>query len=503
MRVAWAVVTHMYPDDTGPYDRLWMHMMRIGLVLQECAGATVRLWDALRRAGEDVSLRRVGQGFIVHYNVFHRIEKILNNGTIDPLEHPKVAFCKKDYNVHVSDKYGKTCSKRDHTWFETFEMAIRSVSNAMREDLHIDQVVFSDENVVLRSGDRGDEWDRFLREQCAAEPMVVLCDDHRGHRDAPQAHEEPAWARTRAATRRVARPRFPMAFTMRRDVVHVARAIVDRVARDADCRAMAMDLIVAAVGVKESYPPMMWNMDEYIARIRVDTTYEHIEDALLHCAPSALGDREPEQVIHQIWIGKAMPPHLRTEHERIKQLHGADRVRLWGNEHVHTLPHTMDNLNQVTSYAMLCDLARLEILYAHGGVYIDMDFAIIKNVFPLFTTDISLCENLTMQGALSITNSIMGAKKGNLSICKFLSYWRRSMCADGAYRFTLSTGPIHTQKLYRSVVDRVRLPAGKPCVQLLPPTFFFGKHWKDHATHPDACYGRHLFASTYWHAETI
>ena len=97
--------------------------------------------------------------------------------------------------------------------------------------------------------------------------------------------------------------------------------------------------------------------------------------------------------IHQIWVGPNSIPEKYIEYMRkIKELHPDYEYRLWTNEDI-----TPDNfstyeyINKTNVYAQKADIMRYEILYKHGGIYLDMDMKLLKNLDPLLTKSLIVC----------------------------------------------------------------------------------------------------------------
>lgn len=92
------------------------------------------------------------------------------------------------------------------------------------------------------------------------------------------------------------------------------------------------------------------------------------------------------KVIHQIWIGKRVPPLIDKYMSSFRNMEGYSH-KLWGNDDLHegnfpkTWKYILPLLNEPkVIYAMIADLMRLEILYNHGGVYVDTTMEAVKNL---------------------------------------------------------------------------------------------------------------------------
>tara|TARA_B100001287_G_scaffold238347_1_gene211731 strand:+ start:1446 stop:2213 length:768 start_codon:yes stop_codon:yes gene_type:complete len=95
------------------------------------------------------------------------------------------------------------------------------------------------------------------------------------------------------------------------------------------------------------------------------------------------------KIVHQIWIGEKMPDYLKLYTNDWEEMRGWD-YKLWGNADMkkENFPKTWFLIKEILElekpvYAMISDLMRLEILYTHGGVYLDTTFEKVKNITKL------------------------------------------------------------------------------------------------------------------------
>lgn len=85
------------------------------------------------------------------------------------------------------------------------------------------------------------------------------------------------------------------------------------------------------------------------------------------------------KIIHQVWVGAPMPEHLRRFTDRWRELHPTWEYRLWGDTNLDWL-HNREPYAEAHRFVpwyrvgqLRADVARYEILYAHGGLYADVD----------------------------------------------------------------------------------------------------------------------------------
>ncbi|MDF2614693.1 MAG: hypothetical protein K0S71_2479 [Clostridia bacterium] len=89
------------------------------------------------------------------------------------------------------------------------------------------------------------------------------------------------------------------------------------------------------------------------------------------------------KVFHRIWIGsKPMPQEFIEYGETWKKHHPDWEMKLWTDENMIVLQN-QDAYNNALHFAQKADLARYEILYRFGGVYIDCDFECVRSIEEL------------------------------------------------------------------------------------------------------------------------
>lgn len=94
------------------------------------------------------------------------------------------------------------------------------------------------------------------------------------------------------------------------------------------------------------------------------------------------------KIIHQIWVGPNPIPTRSIEFiAGIKALHPDFEYRLWSDKDI--TPENFVNYDIIQSrksYAQKADIMRYEILYRHGGIYLDIDFEVFKHLGDLLLT---------------------------------------------------------------------------------------------------------------------
>jgi len=101
------------------------------------------------------------------------------------------------------------------------------------------------------------------------------------------------------------------------------------------------------------------------------------------------------RVMHAIWMGSPLPDDYAANIEKFAELNPRWEIRVWGEEECReVLPSAMRDLfdaaREITVkdsvWQLRSDIARLAILYRHGGLYVDTDFDWRKPIDPLLAS---------------------------------------------------------------------------------------------------------------------
>lgn len=155
--------------------------------------------------------------------------------------------------------------------------------------------------------------------------------------------------------------------------------------------------------------------------------------------------------IHQIWLQGEPPGKFSDNIDSVKHYHSDWKYILWNEEKILSLlkdrfdKRCVDMWVGYPNLIQKCDAARHFILYAHGGLYVDMDILFLRSIDKLLQQDCVLFRanpadaiDHDAPGKL-ITNSIYYAMKND----KFMG-----LCIKGLYlnkdRYKNDTNPGYT-----------------------------------------------------------
>jgi mannosyltransferase OCH1-like enzyme len=191
------------------------------------------------------------------------------------------------------------------------------------------------------------------------------------------------------------------------------------------------------------------------------------------------------KIFHRIWLGgKPMPVYFSHWGESWQKKHPAWKMKLWTEREISSLTNA-DLLAKCTSVAMQADIARYEILYREGGVYLDTDMECRKPIDMLIA---GLDFFATWQMKNMLSNAIFGCTKGHKLMQKIVWGCRKEFSTK---RWDSMGPPYFTSKVLAhpgtKIFDRetfipftreeyARFPK-KPMVQVdAPPTAYAVNH---------------------------
>mmetsp|Transcript_8217 Transcript_8217/g.14059 ORF Transcript_8217/g.14059 Transcript_8217/m.14059 type:complete len:755 (+) Transcript_8217:168-2432(+) len=186
------------------------------------------------------------------------------------------------------------------------------------------------------------------------------------------------------------------------------------------------------------------------------------------------------KVIHQIWIGPKEPPCVWLDSWRGGYLKDYPEwgYQLWTDEEVAGMKMLNRNFyDQEKMYQCKADLLRLEILYEHGGVYIDADMVSLKkNLAPIIesgkdTGFIIAYEPDTKDKPYSVIGNSLIACTPRHPIIKMLMLYIRSVYPHKRpyHGVEWVTGPL----AYTKCIAHTNMPMTVPPVHYFYPKFHY------------------------------
>ena len=176
------------------------------------------------------------------------------------------------------------------------------------------------------------------------------------------------------------------------------------------------------------------------------------------------------KVIHYIWFGgKPLPAEFGKYLEEWRRRLPGYEIKRWDENNFDIDEYTYAReAYDMGQYAFVGDVARLHILYNHGGIYLDTDIEVLKSFDPFL-------HNKSFIGYESdaIGTGVIGAEAGTPWLKIFLDNYRK--------RHFISWWGHPTRTPQPSVLSRVVMPSvpenERPAIY--PIDYFCAKDWRD------------------------
>lgn len=184
------------------------------------------------------------------------------------------------------------------------------------------------------------------------------------------------------------------------------------------------------------------------------------------------------KVIHYCWFGKGKKPSMALKCiDSWKKYLPDYKIIEWNEENfdINTNLYTKQSYN-AKKYAFVSDFVRLQVLYEQGGVYMDTDVEVLKNIDEFL-------EHSAFSGFESnefIPTGIMGCIKGHSWVKSLLKYYinRPFINNDGTFDLTTNTKTITsiTKKEYKLKSGNYKQVLNNEIV-IYPSEYFCPKNW--------------------------
>jgi len=155
------------------------------------------------------------------------------------------------------------------------------------------------------------------------------------------------------------------------------------------------------------------------------------------------------KIIHQIWLGSPLPKKYK-KFQKTWIKHNPDwEYKLWTDKEIAELNLTNKQMYEAESnYGAKSDIARYEILYRFGGLYVDTDFECLKP-FEIFNHCFDFYVGIYFT-RYKINNAIIGSISHHpiLKECIETLNTERKLYDTSDHNIIHNTGPIHLYKAF-------------------------------------------------------
>lgn len=178
------------------------------------------------------------------------------------------------------------------------------------------------------------------------------------------------------------------------------------------------------------------------------------------------------KIIHQIWLGSPFPEKYKAWRDSWLKNHPDWQYILWTDRDVEKLNLINKEMyDKASNYGEKSDIARVEILYRLGGLYIDTDFECLKPFDALHH-----CCNFYAgvdEGPTAAFNGLIASIPKHPILKEYIENMRRATHEkDSTDEIVHRTGPQYFTKILVKY-----LPLYNDHVILFPTTFFYPWPW--------------------------
>ena len=179
------------------------------------------------------------------------------------------------------------------------------------------------------------------------------------------------------------------------------------------------------------------------------------------------------KIIHQIWIGSPLPQEYYRWQKSWQQYHPDWEYKLWTDKDIEEFglvnKHWYD---KTPNYGQKADIARYEILYRLGGVYVDMDFECLQP-FDVFHHTCDFYAGIAQWWYFRLFNGLIGSVPGNPILKECIDTMNLDIehNSDPRRNVTYTTGPEHLTRCFLQQASN----SGR-CVAF-PSSYFYSWPW--------------------------
>jgi len=180
----------------------------------------------------------------------------------------------------------------------------------------------------------------------------------------------------------------------------------------------------------------MTSKDWIIAKYLYETNY--LNNTGKHVIPKK---------IHQIWLGSEFPDKYKGFRDSWIEMHPDWEYRLWTDKDVDELDMIKADLyHESKNYGLKSDIMSYEILYKHGGLYVDTDFECLKPFDDLLNIPFFL--GVSYDAEFVLYHGIMGATPKNHIVAKCITELQSKYNGEDGTKIMDATGPYHLTRCF-------------------------------------------------------
>jgi mannosyltransferase OCH1-like enzyme len=204
------------------------------------------------------------------------------------------------------------------------------------------------------------------------------------------------------------------------------------------------------------------------------------------------------KTLHQIWVGSnPLPAQFEAWSEGWRTLHPEWNYRLWTDANMP--PLLLQWLYDCsTNGGHRSDVARYELLYQFGGVYVDFDIECHQPIDRLVEGAVTglIATHPTPEGHTWYENAFLAATPGHPFLARALQELPRHFRSHQSESPALRTGPAFIGELHKRYrAEAVRTLADD--LMVLPPSYLMPHGWHERENPQRGLYGTHYWAGSW------
>jgi len=201
---------------------------------------------------------------------------------------------------------------------------------------------------------------------------------------------------------------------------------------------------------------------------RLETIYT--KNIFTNIAPSTTA--KIPKIVHQIWLGSPLPERFKSYTESWRIHHPDWEYKLWNDADIAALHlENEQEYNKAINYAERSDIARYEILYRFGGLYVDTDCQCIQPLDMLhhyydFYSGLELPAMALFLQPIIMPNALIACAPGHIIMRTCMDRIKQN--STGSSDVVIKTGPLMFTKSVLDMID-----TGSTTDMIFPATFFY------------------------------
>ncbi|HVX01078.1 MAG TPA: glycosyltransferase, partial [Candidatus Babeliaceae bacterium] len=155
------------------------------------------------------------------------------------------------------------------------------------------------------------------------------------------------------------------------------------------------------------------------------------------------------KIIHHIWIGSPFPEKYKKFRESWMRLHPDWEFKLWTDAEIQALGlEKKAEYDASSNYGEKSDIARYEILYRFGGLYIDTDFECLQP-FDVFHHCFDFYTSFVWDNQIVLQNGLIGSIPGHPILRRCIDrVQRKQNDRDTFAEILVRTGPVMFMQVF-------------------------------------------------------